>query len=77
MAFGSVITASAGIADRDQGLAGGVINTSRLLGAATGAALFPAVAEAFDRTRHTRRQSATGRPRWQGWWRPHSPRSSG
>ncbi|MCC5480897.1 MFS transporter [Streptomyces barringtoniae] len=53
MAFGSMVTASAGIADRDQGLVGGVINTSRQLGAATGAALLPAVADAVDRTRHT------------------------
>lgn len=53
MAFGSMVTASAGIADHDQGLVGGVINTSRQLGAATGAALLPAVADAADRTRHT------------------------
>ncbi|MEV6056965.1 MFS transporter [Streptomyces sp. NPDC052107] len=53
MAFGSMVTASAGIADRDQGLVGGVINTSRQLGAAMGAALLPAVADAVDRTRHT------------------------
>ncbi|MER6127293.1 MFS transporter [Streptomyces sp. NPDC001795] len=53
MAFGSMVTASAGVADHDQGLVGGVINTSRQLGAATGAALLPAVADAVDRTRHT------------------------
>ncbi|WP_260691646.1 MULTISPECIES: MFS transporter [unclassified Streptomyces] len=52
MAFGSMVTASAGVADRDQGLVGGVINTSRQLGAAIGAALLPAVADAVDRTRH-------------------------
>src|ERR1022692_2032387 len=53
MAFGSMVTASAGIADSDQGLAGGVINTSRQLGAALGAALLPAVANAVDRTGHS------------------------
>jgi EmrB/QacA subfamily drug resistance transporter len=50
MAFGSMVTASGGVADGDQGLVGGVINTSRQLGAAVGAALLPAVAEAVDRT---------------------------
>lgn len=53
MAFGSMVTASVGIADRDQGLVGGVINTSRQLGAAMGAALLPTVAGAVDRTRRT------------------------
>jgi predicted MFS family arabinose efflux permease len=43
--FGSLVIASRGMADRDQGLVGGVINTSRQLGAAIGAALLPAVAE--------------------------------
>jgi EmrB/QacA subfamily drug resistance transporter len=51
-AFGSMVTASTGIADTDQGLVGGVINTSRQLGAALGAALLPAVADAVDRTGH-------------------------
>ena len=45
-AFGTMVTASAGVADADQGLVGGVINTSRQVGAAIGAALLPAVAEA-------------------------------
>jgi EmrB/QacA subfamily drug resistance transporter len=45
-AFGTMVTASAGVADGDQGLVGGVINTSRQVGAAIGAALLPAVAEA-------------------------------
>ncbi|MEV6118006.1 MFS transporter [Streptomyces sp. NPDC052109] len=53
MAFGSMVTASAGIADRNQGLVGGVINTSRQLGAAMGAALLPTVADAVERTRRT------------------------
>jgi len=44
-AFGSVVIASRGMADSDQGLVGGVINTSRQIGAAVGAALLPAVAE--------------------------------
>lgn len=44
--FGSMVLASRGMADRDQGLAGGVINTSRQIGAAIGAALLPAIAEA-------------------------------
>jgi EmrB/QacA subfamily drug resistance transporter len=44
-AFGSVVIASRGMADADQGLVGGMINTSRQIGAAVGAALLPAVAE--------------------------------
>jgi EmrB/QacA subfamily drug resistance transporter len=43
-AFGSVVLASRGMADSDQGLVGGMINTSRQIGAAVGAALLPAVA---------------------------------
>jgi EmrB/QacA subfamily drug resistance transporter len=43
-AFGSIVLASRALADGDQGLAGGVINTSRQVGAAVGAALLPAVA---------------------------------
>jgi EmrB/QacA subfamily drug resistance transporter len=43
-AFGSIVLASRELADRDQGLAGGVVNTSRQVGAAVGAALLPAVA---------------------------------
>jgi EmrB/QacA subfamily drug resistance transporter len=44
-AFGSIVLASRELSDRDQGLAGGVVNTSRQVGAAVGAALLPAVAE--------------------------------
>ena len=44
-AFGSVVLASRGMADADQGLVGSMINTSRQIGAAVGAALLPAVAE--------------------------------
>ena len=47
-AFGTMVTASHGVADDDQGLVGGVINTSRQIGAAIGAALLPAIAEAVD-----------------------------
>lgn len=47
-AFGSMVIASRGVADRDQGLVGGVINTSRQIGAAVGAALLPSVAEAVS-----------------------------
>jgi predicted MFS family arabinose efflux permease len=45
-AFGSILLASRELADDDQGLAGGVINTTRQVGAAVGAALLPAVADA-------------------------------
>jgi EmrB/QacA subfamily drug resistance transporter len=50
--FGSMVTASSGVADGDQGLVGGVINTSRQVGAALGAALLPAVAEAVNHGGH-------------------------
>jgi EmrB/QacA subfamily drug resistance transporter len=49
-AFATMVIATAGITDADQGLVGGVINTSRQLGAAIGAALLPAVAGAVNRT---------------------------
>ncbi len=52
-AFGTMVTASHGVADDDQGLVGGVINTSRQIGAAVGAALLPAIAVAVDRGGHT------------------------
>lgn len=47
-AFGMVVIASRGMADGDQGLVGGMINTSRQIGAAVGAALLPAVAESVS-----------------------------
>jgi predicted MFS family arabinose efflux permease len=47
-AFGSMVIASRGMADGDQGLVGGMINTSRQIGAAVGAALLPAVAESVS-----------------------------
>jgi EmrB/QacA subfamily drug resistance transporter len=46
-AFGTMVTATRGVAEDDQGVVGGVINTSRQIGAALGAALLPAVALAF------------------------------
>ena len=52
-AFASTVIASNGVADSDQGLVGGVINTSRQLGAAVGASLLPAVADAVARTGHS------------------------
>jgi MFS family permease len=47
-AFGSLVVATGEMADTDQGLAGGVVNTSRQIGAAVGAALLPAVAESVS-----------------------------
>jgi len=44
-ALGSTVLASRGMPDSDQGLVGGMVNTSRQIGAAVGAALLPAVAE--------------------------------
>ena len=46
-AFGSLVVATRALEDADQGLAGGVVNTSRQIGAAVGAALLPAVAESM------------------------------
>jgi MFS family permease len=47
-ALGSTVLASRGMPDADQGLVGGMINTSRQIGAAVGAALLPAVAESVS-----------------------------
>jgi predicted MFS family arabinose efflux permease len=47
-AFGAMVIASGGVSDHDQGVVGGVINTSRQIGAAIGAALLPAVAQAAN-----------------------------
>ena len=47
-AFGTMVTATRGVASADQGVTGGVINTSRQIGAAIGAALLPAVALAVS-----------------------------
>ena len=48
-AFGTMVTASQGAADDEQGLIGGVLNTGRQVGAAIGAALLPAISQAVDR----------------------------
>jgi EmrB/QacA subfamily drug resistance transporter len=45
--LGAMVLSSRGVANADQGLVGGMINTSRQIGAAVGAALLPAVAEAI------------------------------
>ena len=45
LAFAAMVTASGGVSNDNQGLVGGVINTSRQIGAAIGAALLSAVAE--------------------------------
>jgi EmrB/QacA subfamily drug resistance transporter len=47
-AYTSMISATNGMADSDQGFVGGAINTSRQIGAAIGAALLPAIALAVD-----------------------------
>jgi EmrB/QacA subfamily drug resistance transporter len=49
-AFGALVSASRGVADQDQGVVGGVINTGRQIGAAVGAALLPAIALAVSHT---------------------------
>jgi MFS family permease len=46
-AFGTMVIASGGVPGDNQGVVGGVINTSRQIGAAIGAALLPAVAYTF------------------------------
>lgn len=43
-AFGAMVTATRGVANEDQGVVGGVINTGRQIGAGIGAALLPAIA---------------------------------
>jgi len=50
-AFGTMVIASGGVAKADQGVIGGVINTSRQIGAAIGAALLPAIAISVDHAR--------------------------
>ena len=47
-AFATMVTASQGAADEEQGLIGGVLNTGRQVGAALGAALLPAISQAVD-----------------------------
>jgi predicted MFS family arabinose efflux permease len=43
--FGTTVMAASGMAESDQGLVGGVVNTTRQVGAAIGVALLVAVAE--------------------------------
>jgi len=57
-AFGTMVIASHGVAEADQGVIGGVINTSRQIGAAIGAALLPAIAISVNHARAT--TGATG-----------------
>jgi EmrB/QacA subfamily drug resistance transporter len=57
-AFGTMVIASGGVAEADQGVIGGVINTSRQIGAAIGAALLPAIAISVNHARST--TGATG-----------------
>lgn len=45
-AFGTMVVATTGVAGAEQGVVGGVINTSRQVGAAIGAAALPAIAAA-------------------------------
>ncbi|HLH47021.1 MAG TPA: MFS transporter, partial [Acidimicrobiales bacterium] len=56
--FGSIVIASDGMPDRDQGLVGGMINTARQLGAAIGASLLPTIATVVGGTMTT--ASVTG-----------------
>ena len=51
-AFGTMVTATQGAADDEQGLIGGVLNTGRQVGAAIGAALLPAISQAVDHGAH-------------------------
>ena len=57
-AFGALVSASRGVADQDQGVVGGVINTGRQIGAAVGAAMLPAIAIAVSH--HGSAPSASG-----------------
>ncbi len=47
-AFGTMVIATTGVAGAEQGIVGGVINTSRQIGAAIGAAALPAIAAAVS-----------------------------
>ncbi|MHB1497637.1 MAG: MFS transporter [Acidimicrobiales bacterium] len=58
IAFASTVEASMGMDDADQGFVGGAVNTSRQIGAAVGASLLPAVAEAVGK--HGQVASITG-----------------
>ena len=54
-AFGTTVMAASGVAQRDQGLVGGVVNTTRQVGAAIGVAVLIAIAEGA----HARTGTAT------------------
>ncbi|HKD87098.1 MAG TPA: MFS transporter [Streptosporangiaceae bacterium] len=47
-AFGTMVIATTGVPGAEQGIVGGVINTSRQIGAALGAALLPAISAAVS-----------------------------
>ena len=47
-AFGTMVIATSGVDGAEQGVVGGVVNTSRQIGAATGAALLPAISAAVS-----------------------------
>ena len=47
-AFGTMVIATAGVPGAEQGVVGGVINTSRQVGAALGAAALPAIGAAVS-----------------------------
>ena len=47
-AFGTMVIATSGVDGAEQGVVGGVINTSRQIGAATGAAVLPAISAAVS-----------------------------
>ncbi len=47
-AFGTMVIATSGVAGAEQGVVGGVVNTSRQIGAAAGAAVLPAISAAVS-----------------------------
>jgi MFS family permease len=47
-AFGTMVIATSGVNGAEQGVVGGVVNTSRQIGAATGAAVLPAISAAVS-----------------------------
>jgi EmrB/QacA subfamily drug resistance transporter len=58
-AFATMVVATAGVPGSEQGLVGGVINTSRQIGAALGAATLPAIAAAVSHNAGTATASGT------------------
>lgn len=49
--FGSTVLGASGMADADQGVVGGIVNTARQVGAALGVALLVAIADGADASR--------------------------